>query len=557
MLNMGFKDDVETMLNAASCEGRQTLLFSATHPPWVRSVARTYLHQPVTIDATGAGNTEANMDVEHRAVLTPAAEASRSGTLADVIAVYGTPETRTIVFTATKRECDELCASGPLAPLSPQALHGDVSQNQREVTMKKFREGHFNVLVATDVAARGIDVSGVDLIVQYRIPQDPDSYVHRAGRTGRAGRSGVSILLYTEREARELRGLEGRTGVKFARAGPPSAATVMKAAAQLVPKRISMVDPAVRRYFEDAATSLLADERATDKVAAALALVAGKISLAQRSLLTGEDGVVTLQLEASDGSPLAPGDAMAAVASVGASADGQRAADHVGKIRACHLPSRLVFDLPAEMAHTLVESFAATSPSPAEAGSDPEGGSAGGVGSSEPSPATPSSPYGARAQGSPRPPRPGGGRSNLLAEGVLSLAVCEELPPLRTDFDRGRGGGRGGGGGGYGRGGGGFRGRGRYGGRGGGGYGGGGYGGGGGGGYGGGGGGGGGGYRGGGGGYRGGTSRPGTARPDRGGFRPVHGDRPHQGGGRSGSGWTGGGGGAAGGRGGRVGRFGD
>ena len=94
-----------------------------------------------------------NMDVDHRAVLTPGRDDSRVGTLADVIAVYGAADTRTIVFTATKRECDELCLSGPLAPLSPQPLHGDVSQNNREVTLRKFREGFFNVLVATDVAA--------------------------------------------------------------------------------------------------------------------------------------------------------------------------------------------------------------------------------------------------------------------------------------------------------------------------------------------------------------------------------------------------------------------
>ena len=142
MLNMGFKEDVETMLEACTAERRQTVLFSATHPPWVRSVSAQFQTEPVTIDAVGKGQSEAANTVEHRAILTPAAESARCSTLADVIAVYGTHESRTIVFTSTKREVDELCASAPLSTLSPQALHGDVSQTQREVTPKRFREAH-------------------------------------------------------------------------------------------------------------------------------------------------------------------------------------------------------------------------------------------------------------------------------------------------------------------------------------------------------------------------------------------------------------------------------
>merc|ERR1719421_722426 len=153
--------------------------------PWVKDVSRKYQRDVELVDAVGAGQSEAATTVEHRAILTPGSDTARVATLADLISVYG-PETRTIVFTSTKRECDELSASAPLSPYSPQTLHGDVSQAQRDVTLKRFREGHFSVLVATDVAARGIDISGVDLIIQYRMPQDPDAYVHRSGRTGRA-----------------------------------------------------------------------------------------------------------------------------------------------------------------------------------------------------------------------------------------------------------------------------------------------------------------------------------------------------------------------------------
>ena len=114
-----------------------------------------------------------------------------------------------------------------------------MSQAQREVTLKKFRDGRFSVLVATDVAARGIDIDGVDLIVQYRMPNDAEAYVHRSGRTGRAGRSGTALLLYTERERRDVSNLERRAGVQFTKAGPPSVSTVMEAAVALVPRRLA------------------------------------------------------------------------------------------------------------------------------------------------------------------------------------------------------------------------------------------------------------------------------------------------------------------------------
>jgi ATP-dependent RNA helicase DDX21 len=274
-------------------------------------------------------------------VLTPAAETARCSTLADVIAVYGTENAKTIVFTSTKREVDELCASSALSALSPQALHGDFSQAQRDLTLRRFREGHFNVLVATDVAARGIDIQGIDLVVQYRLPQDPDSYVHRSGRTGRAGRTGTSLLLYSEREEREVTNLERRANVRFVKSGPPSTSTVMAAAAQLVPRRLKAVEPKVQKYFTAAAAELLAGDDVVAHVAQALALVAGKVTLTQRSLLTGEEGQTTLLLEASDGSMLTAGDAMAAINRLGKTSSGERAADHVGKIRACEDASQV------------------------------------------------------------------------------------------------------------------------------------------------------------------------------------------------------------------------
>ena len=132
-LLFAWQEDVEFILQATPQSGRQTLLFSATQPPWVKAVARTYLNNPQTIDATGQGESEAATTVEHVAVLTPGQDSARLQTLADVISVYGTPDSRTIVFTSTRRECDELTLSASLAALSAQPLHGEISQNQREV----------------------------------------------------------------------------------------------------------------------------------------------------------------------------------------------------------------------------------------------------------------------------------------------------------------------------------------------------------------------------------------------------------------------------------------
>ena len=144
--------------------------------------------------------------VTHKAVLVPRSNDARASLLEDIISVelsqrqgQVTDEQqngggRVIVFTATKRECDELAGGPAFQRLSAQVLHGDIGQSQREATLAQFRRGQFSVLVATDVAARGIDVKGVDLVVQFRTPRDAEGYVHRSGRTGRAGRDGTAVV---------------------------------------------------------------------------------------------------------------------------------------------------------------------------------------------------------------------------------------------------------------------------------------------------------------------------------------------------------------------------
>ena len=167
-------------------------------------------------------------------------------------------------LTSTKKECDELAGGPAFQRLAAQVLHGDIGQAQRETTLAQFRRGGFTVLVATDVAARGIDVKGVDLVVQYRTPRDAEGYVHRSGRTGRAGRDGTAVVLYDEREQRDVKSLERQTGVTFTRQGPPSSAQVLGAAAADASMALAKVEDTVLPYFDEGAAALCAAELGVD-----------------------------------------------------------------------------------------------------------------------------------------------------------------------------------------------------------------------------------------------------------------------------------------------------
>lgn len=223
MLNMGFAEDVERMLEGVGQDNpqkTQCLLFSATTPPWVKTIGRRYQNDPLSIDSTGEeGGARVANTVRHTAIQVPPGADSKLALLEDIIAVEisrdqteeMSPEEiqkeedeelanpvakaardkrkkanlsqkvfgKTIVFVETKKMADELVSGGVFKSLTAQALHGDVGQKQRDSTLTAFRKGAFNVLVATDVAARGIDIKDVDLVIQFDPPRDTDSYVHR------------------------------------------------------------------------------------------------------------------------------------------------------------------------------------------------------------------------------------------------------------------------------------------------------------------------------------------------------------------------------------------
>ncbi len=183
MLDMGFLEDIERILKETPKE-KQTLLFSATMPRPIQTLAERFMNHPEIIKIQAKEVTSPTVEQVYYEV----SERQKFDVLSRLLDVEN-PEL-TIVFGRTKRRVDELNDALNKRGYMADGLHGDLNQNQRDVVMKKFREGSIEILVATDVAARGIDVSGVTHVYNFDIPQDPESYVHRIGRTGRAGKTG-------------------------------------------------------------------------------------------------------------------------------------------------------------------------------------------------------------------------------------------------------------------------------------------------------------------------------------------------------------------------------
>ena len=241
MLRMGFIDDVEWLLEHMPAE-RQMALFSATLPDAIRAIARRHLHAPREIRIASATTTVASIrqrywqvrDMHKQEVLTRLLEVE------DVDAALVFVRTKI----ATAEVADALVARGFLAA----ALHGDMNQHERERTVAQLKSGRLNVVVATDVAARGLDVARISHVINYDVPLDAEAYVHRIGRTGRAGRAGEAILFVFAREVRLLRHIERSTGQHVEPMAPPSLA-------QIAAKRQQRFATRIRESLEAAAAS--------------------------------------------------------------------------------------------------------------------------------------------------------------------------------------------------------------------------------------------------------------------------------------------------------------
>ena len=267
MLTMGFAEDVERIL-ADTPEYKQVALFSATMPPAIRKLTKKYLHDPVEITAKAKTATAENISQRYIQVAGP----RKMDALTRILEVE--PFEAMIVFVRTKQATEEVAEKLRARGFSAAAINGDIPQAQRERTIVALKDGGIDILVATDVAARGLDVDRISHVLNYDIPHDTESYVHRIGRTGRAGRSGAAVLFVSPRERHLLKAIEKATRQTLAEAQLP---TVEDVNAQRVAKFADSITDALDAPGMDLFRKLVQDyEREHDvpmaDIAAALAV---------------------------------------------------------------------------------------------------------------------------------------------------------------------------------------------------------------------------------------------------------------------------------------------
>ena len=208
MLSMGFKDDLDFILDRTKSE-RQTMLFSATMSTEVKSISKKYMKDAKEISVSKINSGAKN--IEHHIY----SVSSRNKYEALKRIADFNPNIYGIVFCRTKRHTKDIANKFMAEGYNADAIHGDLSQNQRDEVMQRFRNKSLQILIATDVAARGLDVDDITHVINYSLPDDPEVYIHRSGRTARAGKSGISIAISNESERRKIKSIEKKGGIKF------------------------------------------------------------------------------------------------------------------------------------------------------------------------------------------------------------------------------------------------------------------------------------------------------------------------------------------------------
>jgi len=237
MLDMGFVEDITKILKTTP-ETRQTLLFSATMPEEILKISKRHMKSPERIRIA----TDTLTAPKISQIVYEVRNADKLDALCRLVD-FGS-EGIYLVFCHTKREVDEVSQHLRLRGYGADAMHGDYTQAQREAVLKKFRDGRVDILVATDVAARGLDISSISHVVNYSIPQNPESYVHRIGRTGRAGREGVAITFVTPREDRQLRLIQSVSKAQIKRGKLPSREEVLGA-------KLTSLEDKINEFIDD------------------------------------------------------------------------------------------------------------------------------------------------------------------------------------------------------------------------------------------------------------------------------------------------------------------
>ncbi|MDX9714408.1 MAG: DEAD/DEAH box helicase [Dissulfurispiraceae bacterium] len=289
MLNMGFIEDIETILKETPAE-RQTLLFSATMPSEILNIGKRYMKNPKKVNV----NTSNLVVTKIKQVFYEVRGEEKIDALSRLIDVEDPG--LAIVFCHTKREVDDVSMKLEEMGYNASALHGDYSQARRDEVMTKFKKGMLDILVATDVAARGLDIQNVTHVFNFSIPHNPESYVHRIGRTGRAGKSGIAITLVSPREYRLLRQIEKTAKTSIDRKKLPSGKDVLKARQKNILKSLSdIVAEGRHASYMEMVRELSENHSFSDIAAAALYAAYGEIKEpALEAASGGRSGMVRL-----------------------------------------------------------------------------------------------------------------------------------------------------------------------------------------------------------------------------------------------------------------------
>ncbi|KAF7456862.1 DEAD/DEAH box helicase domain-containing protein [Cryptosporidium felis] len=254
MLEMGFKEAVDKIIDHVRRETReegdesqsrsnkfQVLLFSATVPPWVKNILNEIMSSDtVTVDVTnisihGEEEDEAAARSRVRHLAIQCAYPQRTGLLGDIITMYAGINGKCIIFTETKQTANEIAMRSEISKMC-QVLHGDIQQSQREIALQAFKEGRYRCLVATDVAARGLHIDDVAVVIQLAPPRDIDTYIHRSGRTGRAGKFGTAIMFCNMSDYPFLSSIERAGKISFQRIGVPQYEEILQKTADSIGK---------------------------------------------------------------------------------------------------------------------------------------------------------------------------------------------------------------------------------------------------------------------------------------------------------------------------------
>jgi ATP-dependent RNA helicase DeaD len=288
MLDMGFIEDIETILQSTPAE-RQTLLFSATMPQPIMNIAKRYMRSPEKIRI----NPKDVVVPEIKQVFYEVKDVDKINALTRLIDVED-PQLA-IVFCHTKRDVDDVAMKLQQMGYNASALHGDFTQSHRDEVMGKFKTGTLDILVATDVAARGLDIKNVTHVINFSIPQNPENYIHRIGRTGRAGKSGIAITLVTPREYRHLRLIEKTARTTIDKQRLPSSKEVLKAKEKSIAREITAIirDKRHEGYLKTV-EGLTAECSAGDVAAAALCHAYGEPRVAPMDESQEKGGIARL-----------------------------------------------------------------------------------------------------------------------------------------------------------------------------------------------------------------------------------------------------------------------